>query len=636
MVKVSFEAQMNKLSFAHFYFKETKLDTLVTLGKQFQKFYNLNIDELPTKMPPIDLVYIELDELSKEKFKQLHALVKTLATTSTITLLFSQPDNGFLLKFALHFGIYKILEINNTQEYLQKNIQESTIKCFERYYDKQQSQLAKKISSFFVSCIFKNDKLIYANEKSFEIFKVSNLQSLERKLLNNDLISALLHTSKDDNKTVIIEKDDEEWKCHAAISISKENKEKIFILFPYAKAKDEDCQWNILNRFRFIELLKDKLVQNSLAFKEMSLLLINISNYDKITKASGSIKVHDFVKQFINKLSSYKNEYEELTQWNPHFFIIFVENESFDDLKERLDSLHQKLVYSDLEHEINPIITSSLLRLKNDDINQIILHVENIALGEISYKEFEDNEYFEINHLSDYLSEEEQINHYLHNCIANKTSLKLLNIYKGLCINTQSKVLKFSDDSYFFSFEALQGYSMEVEGKTVIQSPDLPNDVSADVNYVNFDKSFALLDNFAFLETSANSRLHTRVQPASRTPLALRFEKYSYQGEIMDISINSIAVKFSQRVNKKLLEQMVYMDFKLPTAENEFGYVEMKIKGFITHIADYDKIYCKVVFLLKDLPKPYDSYLLKYMYTRQKYLIFELKKLARVNALGRK
>ena len=177
---------------------------------------------------------------------------------------------------------------------------------------------------------------------------------------------------------------------------------------------------------------------------------------------------------------------------------------------------------------------------------------------------------------------------------------------------------------------------MEVEGKTVIQSPDLPNDVSADVNYVNFDKSFALLDNFAFLETSANSRLHTRVQPASRTPLSLRFEKYSYQGEIMDISINSIAVKFSQRVNKKLLEQVVSMDFKLPTAENEFGYVEMKIKGFIIHIADYDKIYCKVVFLLKDLPKPYDSYLLKYMYTRQKYLIFELKKLARVNALGRK
>jgi hypothetical protein len=634
MSKVSHEFYMSKLNFAHFYFHNTKLGNLSLLVKNFQNSYSFDIETLPSKLPEIDILFIEIDELSKEKFKKIHALVKRFSTHH-VNLFYSKPESSFLLKFALHFGVFRIIDINNDKDFLEKTLYEAVLKCYEKYLEKQQIEIAKKINGAFASCVLKNGKIIYANETTLTFLDAKNNSDLLIKLQNNTQIKDMLKNSKEQYKSIVLEQQGEEWKCYASIE-NLEFQERLFILFPYVKVKDEDCQWDILNRFRFIELLKDKLVQNSLAKKDMSLMLINISNYEKATKAVGSIKVHDFVKQFINKLLKYKGEYEELTQWNPHFFIIFIEDEHFEKVKERLDTLHQKLLYSDAENEINPIITSSILRLKNDDINQIILHVENISSGEITYEEFEQNEYFEINHLNDYLSEEEQINHYLHNCIANKTSLKLLNIYKGLCINTHSKVLKFSEDSYLFSFETLQGYSMEVEGKTVIQSPDLPSDMSANVSYVNFEKSYAVLDCFSFLQTSANSRQHTRVQPASRTPLSLSFEKYAYQGEILDISINSIAVKFNQRVNKKLLNQLVSMDFKLPSAENEFGYVQMKIKGFITHIADYDKIYCKVVFLLQNLQKPYDSYLLKYMYTRQKHLIFELKKLARVNSLGRK
>jgi hypothetical protein len=40
--------------------------------------------------------------------------------------------------------------------------------------------------------------------------------------------------------------------------------------------------------------------------------------------------------------------------------------------------------------------------------------------------------------------------------------------------------------------------------------------------------------------------------------------------------------------------------------------------------------------MLEDLKKPYDSYMLKYMYVRQKELIIELKKSARANAIGRR
>ena len=623
------------MSFAHFYFSTPLLDKLNTFNDDFKSFYTFDMYNLPEKLPNIDILYIEIDEVTKEKFVIINTLVKKFPSKKVV-LFTSNSNNSFLLKFALHFSIDRVLEMKNDESYLKKAVSNSIIKFYEKQNEKQQLEISKRISSFFALLIFKKEHLIFANEKAYEVFDSNDINVIESLIKNNESIYTMLVSNQNENRVVVMKNaQGEDWKYNFFLNVLPNGVDKLLSIIPHRKIEESD-DISTLNRFQFVEVLKDKLAQNSFAYNDMSLILINVSNYDKLVKVTGSLKVHDFIKKFILKLMKYKEPYEVLTQWSPNFFVILVENDSFDAVKERLDSLHQKLIYNEIDKEISPIIISSVLHLYDDNINRIILHVENIAKQSITPNDFKDNEYFEIHHFSDYMSEEEQIEHYFHSCIANKTNLKLLNIYKGLCINTQSKIIRADGDAYFFSFEALQGYSMEVEEKTVIQSPDLPYDISASVTHVNFDKSMAFLNNFQFLTSSANNRQYTRVQPASRTPLIIKYEKFVYQGEIIDISINSVAIKFAHRVNKVLLNEFVHANFKLPDESEEYGYVELKIEAKIVYIGDYDKIYCKVVLMLEDLKKPYDSYMLKYMYVRQKELIIELKKSARANAIGRR
>lgn len=625
MYEIDLKTNMKTISLSHFYFNYTHLHNLQEYATSFKSFYPIDMMHLPSKMPSSDILFIEIDAISKEKFIIINAIVKQYAS-KCIYLFSKEVENSFLLKFALHFSLNKVLELNDDKEFLEKSIKDAIKKHLNKQAEIQQVEISKRLNAFFAILAFKEDRLVFVNEKAKEIFDSNSLSAIDSIIKNDETIYELLHVKDNENRIIVMKNSlGEDWKYNFFLHVMPNQKDKLLSVIPHRKIEDDEMSFSILTRFQFIELLKDRLAQNLSFGSEMSLMLININNYQKITKACGGIRVHDFMKKFISKIINYKEIYQELTQWNPHFFIIIVENENFEEVKESLDSMHQKLIYSDFDEEIHPVITSSVLQINTDEINTIISHVENISERTFDINGFGENQFFEINHLNNYLSEEEQIHHYFHSCIANKTQLKFLNIYKGLCINTQSRVIKADSMSYFFSFETLQGYSMELEKKSVIQSPDLPSDISAEVVYVNFEKSLVLLNNFTFLKTSANNRQNTRVQPSIRTPLMLRFEKFSYQGEIVDMSITAIATNFFQKINEKLLKQKVHVSFRLLDDKSEDGYVEMKLDAKIAYIGDFEKV-AKVVFILDDLEKPYDSYMLKYMYARQKELILELKR----------
>lgn len=76
---------------------------------------------------------------------------------------------------------------------------------------------------------------------------------------------------------------------------------------------------------------------------------------------------------------------------------------------------------------------------------------------------------------------------------------------------------------------------------------------------------------------------------------------------------------------EEMLNQKVRLNFSLPNEEGDNGYVIMEIEAKVTYILQKDE-FTKIVVMLDKLPKPYDDYLLRYMYNRQKELIFEIKK----------
>ncbi len=171
---------------------------------------------------------------------------------------------------------------------------------------------------------------------------------------------------------------------------------------------------------------------------------------------------------------------------------------------------------------------------------------------------------------------------------------------------------------------------MKFDKKTIIQSPDLPKDIEADIKYINIEKQYAIVENLKYLEFSANNRQHTRVQPSIRTPLTFRYERYSYQGEILDISTQAIAIKFNQSLSPEFNSKEVELQFKIPDDSMNEGFAYMNVTAKVVNVSEVDINKSRIIAMINP-EAPYDSYLLKYMYDRQKELILELKRAIKVH-----
>jgi len=624
--------QLSNIKVGHLYINDIKLTQINNYIECFSQYKNFDFSNMQMNLEIYDLLFIELKTLNKESFKLLNNIVKK-HISKEIYIFTNDTENLFLLKFALHFSLHKIYSLEIDHVDFEKFLTDISKRYISSHTDKLQVEISKKINSFFSLLIFKDNKLIVANEKVKSLFNTDDLLEIENIVKNHQDIYKLISSRESFHsiEVVMINENNEAWNYAFYCNQFSNSDEKLVTIIPLNKVEEIDAFLSTISRFKFIELLKDKLAQNSINPMPMTLISVSINNYSKLIEASGSIVVHNFVKKFISKLCSYKDSCQELTQWSPHFFAFLIEGESFENVKNELDSMHQKLIYSEIDEMVSPIIISSALRIEKLNINDVIDCVEQICSRKYDCDDFNDGDYFELNHLNDYIDEDEQIHQYLQSCIGNKTPLKLLNIYKGLCINTVSKVLKIKDNSYFFHCENLQGYSMKFENKTILQAPDLQKDIQADIVYVNLEKSYAILNNLVFLNSSANNRQHTRVQPSIRTPISIKYEKHSYQGEVIDISTQSVALKLNHSLDTSLVSKQVEIEFRVPDSSKEEGCSVIDVDGKVVHVGSVGLTKSKIVVML-DLIKPYDSYLLKYMYDRQKDLIFELKKAVKINS----
>jgi len=168
---------------------------------------------------------------------------------------------------------------------------------------------------------------------------------------------------------------------------------------------------------------------------------------------------------------------------------------------------------------------------------------------------------------------------------------------------------------------------MQLEGESILQAPNFPKDIKAKVSMVDIKRSLVVIKDLSFMPNSANSRQHTRVQTNIRTPILIKYAQHSSaQGDILDISINSIAVKIKKNFRKEeIINHHIRLNFSLPDEEGEHGYVIMDISAKVISLIQKED-YTKVVVMLDNLYKPYDGYLLRYMYNRQKELISELRR----------
>ncbi|WP_041961744.1 PilZ domain-containing protein [Sulfurospirillum cavolei] len=626
MVLEQFLFETRYLSIAYLYFGEKRLSVLESALIPHAKFSSYDLDLLSYR-DHNDILFIELGESSKEKLKRLLGIFTQ--HKPVVAYLFAQDvENRLLLKFALHFGITDVLPLNNEATLLASIFTKNPNKLDDKLYMYQKIELEKKIERFFPFLVFQNAQLTYANAQAKRIYETNDLLEIEAKVHEDVELSEVLLSHEDVQGNIVIEtasNKEAEYTC--IVKAFDQSDEKIITLIPVDQLQDVKPAQTVLNRFDFIDRLKDRLAQQSVTKMPISLVFINISNLDKLSRTFKSTTLYDAFKNLMLKLFQLKEENQELIQWSPNLYILMGEDRTFEHTCEQTKHLQQELIYATASEKITPIILSSAFHVESDDLNVVIDYIEKINTQTLLPQDIEKINYFELEYLENVIEEQEQIRYLMHNCVNNKIPIKLLNIYKGLCINTHAYILKITEDSYQMSCENLQGYAMQIEKETVLQAPNFPKDIKAEVSLVDIKRSFVVIRNLKFMPSSANNRQHTRVQTSIRTPVLIKYaHRSSAQGDIIDISVNSIAMKVSKSFREEeMLNQKVRLNFSLPNEEGDNGYVIMEIEAKVTYILQKDE-FTKIVVMLDKLPKPYDDYLLRYMYNRQKELIFEIKK----------
>lgn len=631
MLLEKFLQETSKMRISHLFFDSKQLGVLGVLQKEHSQFTTYPLTDQTHIIPSSDVLFIELGKSTKEKFKTLVGIFTK--HKPLVSYIFAEDvEDRLLLKFALHFGITDVLPLRNDEALLNSiftknaNKLDTTLETFKRL------DIEQKMERCFAFLIFKEGSLIYANTKVKRLFGETCVHTIEKCLYEDTVISKLLSSEEDAQTNIVIETEESEKQLYVCLLNNfPSSNEKMLSFLPHSMDADHNSCSTILNRFDFVDRLKDKLAQQSISQKPISLIFLNISNLDKLNTSFNNITLYESLKRLLSKVFQLKEDTQDIAQWSPNLYVILCENCNFEEACEQTRFLHQELIQFSLDEKVSPIIISSTLSSEKHGLNDLLSYIEKINTQNLLSADIEKLQYHELGYLENIADSKEQITYLMRNCINNKIPIKLLNIYKGLCINTQSYVIKYSDDTYHLHCENLQGYAMQLEGETVLQAPNFPKDIKAEVTLVDIKKGFVIIKNLNFMPYSANNRQHTRVQTSIRTPILIRYaQKSSAQGEIIDISINSIAIRCNNKLMKhELLNQPVRLNFSLPSEEGENGYVIMDITAKVTYVGESED-HTKVVVMLGALKKPYDDYLLSYMYARQKELILEIRRATKV------
>lgn len=630
MILEQFIAETSNMSIVHLYFDEKKLDIFDALAINHPNYISYNLSDPQISPSKADIFFIEIGESTKEKLKYLLGLF-TKHKPIVSYFFADNVEDKLLLKFALHFDISDVLPLKNDDSIFASLFSKSPNKLELRIKAYHQIERENSLNQLFAYFTYKNNRLVYANDKAKALMGTADINAIEQEFQDDLAMIQLLQNTEEAQTTIILENEHGQKLLYLGFlkSIPSKN-EKIISLIRYDAAQNQNAYSSVLNRFDFIEKLKDALAQQNFSNEKVSLICINITNLAKLSKTFSNTTLYDSFKNFLMKIMRLKDERQEVAQWAPNLYVILSQGLSFEQVCEQTRYIQQELINATMEDIVTPVLVSSVMMLKESNLNEALTYIEKISTQSLLRQDIDKIDFYEVDYLDNVVDETEQIAYLMRNCINNKIPLKLLNIYKGLCINTHSSVLKINDNAFYLQCESLQGYAMQLEGETVIQAPNFPKDIKAEVSIVDVKKAYVILKNLRFMAHSANNRQHTRVQTSIRTPILLKLQnKTSVQGEILDISVNSVAVKVGKVFKDDIRNQIVKLNFSLPSDINEHGFITMDIEGKVTFVsANNDSM--KIVIMLENLNKPYDEYLLKYMYNRQKELILEVRRATKV------
>ncbi len=568
-----------------------------------------------------DVYLVEIHKLEKDIL--LH--IRKLLINKKKSLIYFFIDD---LHTLMLFQLSSLLNVKNTftpKHETTKIISDIRADILLTQTTSQNKEIATTFSKNFSFMSFEQNNLIFASQKLLTDFKCKDLYMLDLNFCSKIDLELFLKEDISKEENITFEEISKRYKIKS-ISSTLSSQKYIFVeeALQNTPIKQKRIEF-IKSRIYFIEVLKDKLLEKNFSTNIYSIITISIENMESLRQFWSEYEIEMAIGDLLLQVELDIDAHTLLAQYDSKLYITLFEGLDFEATKQKAQSIQKHILTYTSKEKIKPIIGLHVFDVNDVELNDALKIISDISKEKISAKNIETKKIHRIINIDSELDDEKAIDLLLQSTFTNKTSIKLLNIYKGLCINTPSFIVKKTQEEIYVSFEQLQGTVMNFEKKTVIQSPNFLKDITADVKLIDFQKRVALLKNFRFENGSANARTYSRVTTSQRTPISLVTNKGSLNGEILDISMNSVAIK--TRLFKHvedLNSTSVELKFTLPIKSSADGYMKLALNAKVT-LTKCNEEYCKIVVDLQE-DQTHESILMEYVYDRQKEIIVELKK----------
>lgn len=603
----------------HIFYKISTSEQLQETLNAFESLEKLDISGLKS-IDNHDVYFVEIDKIEKQVLLHIKQLLSD-KTDSLIYFFINDSNSLMLFQLSSLLNVRTIVTPKSDMTKVITNIKKDISL-------KESTQLEHMIADSVIheQCfmIFDSNRLKYASQKLYDDFSCKNLADVRSKVCTQFGLDNFLNSTISHENSVEFSSNSKIYNIDIAFSTVSGDK------FIYLEKVPETVSNNgpdvdfIKNRIYFIEVLKEKILEKSISDSKLGIITIQMENISKLRDDWNEYEIEEAIHDLLLEVNGLIQSYDLLAQYDNGLYLILFEGLDFEAIKSKALTIQNHILRYIENKKIKPIAGLYAIDINNLELNQALEVISKLSRAEVSAEDINAQVLHKIINVNEDMNDREVIDILLQAVFTNKSPIKLINIYKGLCINTPSVILKTTEDEVDVSFQQLQGTVMNFEKSTVIQSSSFSKDIVADVVYINIKKKFARLNNFRFAHGSANSRKYSRVTCSQRTPITILHDKGTLNGSILDISMNSIAVKTRLYDNIESLElSIVTLNFTLPDNSAD-GYVKLSLEAEVKFIM-CDKDYCKVIVNLYE-NQASESILMEYVYNRQKEIIVELKR----------
>ncbi|MCD6191802.1 MAG: PilZ domain-containing protein [Sulfurimonas sp.] len=603
----------------HIFYKTSTSKQILEISNTFESIEKLDISGLKT-IENYDVYFVEIDKVEKEILLHIKQLLSN-KTESLIYFFINDSHSLMLFQLSALLNVKTIItqksDMTKILESIKKDIAYQKVTRLEHV-------IADTMIHDHCFMIFDSNKLKYVSQKLYDDFSCKNLDDVKLKVCTQFKLGDLLNNIISFEDNVAFTSNSKIYNIDVGPSTVNSDK------FIYLETVPESVSHNnidvdfIKNRIYFIEVLKEKILEKSMSDSKLGVITIQVENIEKLKDDWKAYDIEESIHDLLLEINGAIQSHDLLAQYDNGLYLILFDGLDFEAVKSKALTIQNHILTYIKDKKIKPIVGLYALDVNNLELNETLEIISNLSRDDVSIKDINAHILHKIINVNDEMDDREVIDILLQAIFTNKSPIKLINIYKGLCINTSSVILRTTVDEVDVTFQQLQGTVMNFEKSTVIQSSSFSKDIVADVVHINVKKKFARLNNFRFAQGSANSRKYSRVTCSQRTPITVFHDKGTLNGSILDISMNSIAIKTRLYDNIESLElSVVTLNFTLPDNSID-GYVKLSLEAEVKFIM-CDKDYCKVIVDLYE-NQASESILMEYVYNRQKEIIIELRR----------